>query len=228
MNNATRAACAVTLLVPQLGLAADHTDSSAVIADPAADITDVFAWMDPSGDKLNLVLDIPSGGAGSSFSDAVQYVFHVESSPAFGTAGESTDIICTFDVNQAVSCWVGSEAYVTGDASSTAGLLDDSGQIRVFAGRRNDPFYFNISGFRNTISAVVAAAGSLSFDNAGCPALDGATSSTLVSALMTEPDGSPAQDDFAMGEVLALVVQVDLGLVNRGGPILAVWASTRR
>lgn len=204
-----------------LASAADHIDAPAVIADPATDLTDLFAWT--SGGQLNLALNIPGGGG---FSDAVQYVFHVDSAPAYGMAGSSAVILCTFDAAQTVQCWVDDEIYVTGDASS--GLTSDDGRLRIFAGERNDPFYFNFSGFTETLDIVAGAAGGLTFDDAGCPALDSATSQALVGQLMTEPGGDPAEDDFMGGTVRSLVVQVDPSLVNQGGPILAVWASTRR
>lgn len=204
-------------------LAADHIDAPAVVADPATDLTDVFAWMEDG--QLNLALDIP-GAAG--FSDAVQYVFHLESAPAYGMTGSSTTILCTFNAAQTIQCWLDDQVYVTGDAGTPAGLANEDGTFRVFAGLRNDPFYFNFSGFTTTIDAVVDAAGGLAFDDAGCPTLDAATSQVLVTQLQTEPGGDPAVDDFAGSNVRSLVVQVDPSLVNQGGPVLAVWASTRR
>ena len=183
--------------------------------------------MSPDAEKLNLVLALPSAGPDSMFSDAVQYVFHVESAAGFGMAGTKTDIICTFDATQKISCWVGDDDYVTGDASATTGLMSDSGMVKVFAGERDDPFFFNGSGFGATIEIVKGAAANLMFDPAGCPALDAATSMTLVNQLMSEPDGSAAVDDFN-GNVLAIVMQVDKSLVNAGGSVLAVWGSTRR
>lgn len=217
---------ALCALVPNLALAADHIDAPAVVADPAADLTDLYAWSD-GGSMLNLALDVPSSGPGSSFSDAVQYVFHIETMSAFGESGTRTDLICTFDAAQMVSCWVGEAAYLKGDASGSEGLRSEDGMVRVFTGRRNDPFFFNLSGFQATIATVVGAASGLDFDPAGCPALDQATSTALVTQLASEPDGSPAADDFAGGEVLSLVVQVDTSLLGTG-PIAAVWASTRR
>lgn len=219
----------ILALAPSLALAADHVDAPAVMADPTADLTDVLAWMDPSGGKMNLVLAIPSAGAGSTFSDAVQYVFHVESMAAYGMPGQSTNIICTFDTSQTVSCWVGNQAYVSGDASNPTGIMSSDGMVKVFAGRRDDPFFFNASGFGATIGVVAGAAAGLTFDSAGCPALDSATSTALVTQLQSEPGGGmPAMNDFAGNEVLALVLQVDVSLLDGGGPIAAVWASTRR
>ena len=127
-----------------------------------------------------------------------------------------------------MKCWAAGEAFVQGDPSNPAGISNDDGTLRVFAGLRNDPFFFNLAGFRETARTVTAAAGSLTFDGAGCPALDDATASALVTQLKTAPGGGPAVDSFAGFNVLALVVVVDKDLVTQNGPIVSVSASTRR
>lgn len=221
--------CAVTAVVhPRLARSADHLDSPAVTAEPAADINDLYSWMD--GNNAVFVLTVfPAAPAGAKFSDAVEYVFHTASSPAFGGAGTPSNIICTFDAAQKIQCWVGSDDYVTGDASQPAGLTSASGRVKVFAGLRADPFFFNLDGFKNTVSLVEGAAGSLDFDDAGCPALDVDTSAALVDALKTNPDGGGAPVDFFKNlNTLAIVVSVDKSLVTKGGPIVSAWASTNR
>src|SRR5262249_10568169 len=125
--------------------AADHADGPAAKADPSADITDVFAWMAPDAGRVYLVMDlVRNGTTGSKFSDSVQYVLHTISKPSFGgTASAEVDIICTFDADQKVQCWVGNDAYVSGDASATDGIRSTDGKLKVFAGLREDPFFFN-------------------------------------------------------------------------------------
>src|SRR5438128_7042875 len=102
------AAVAVSLLAP-MTLAADHADGPSATADPAADITDVFAWTTSDGTRLNLIMDLfPAANGAARFSNAVQYVFHTQSHSAFGqAAAASEDIVCTFDTAQRVSCWAG-------------------------------------------------------------------------------------------------------------------------
>lgn len=212
------AGCAAFGLAGASLFAADHVDGPAVTADPAADIADIFAWTTPDAQNVNLVLTLPA----AAFSDAVQYAFRIESAPAFGQAGVSTDIICTFDAAQAVQCWAGDDDYVTGDASSEMGLVSGTGRMRVFTGPRNDPFFFNSTGFNTARQTIIGAAPSLTFDGAGCPVLDAATSQALITQLSTGGDA------FALGTVLALVVQVDRSLVTAGGDVVAVWGSTHR
>jgi hypothetical protein len=167
--------------------------------------------------------------ASSRFSDSVQYVFHTSSKATFdGTASDEVPVVCEFDAQQTVECWAGDDAYVTGDASNLTGITSSDGKLRVFAGLRNDPFFFNLSGFRATAETVAGAAGGLTFDAAGCPAVDDATSSALVTQLMSAPGGGAAVDSFANFNVLALVVVVEKSILTTNGPIVAVSASTRR
>ncbi len=208
-------------------LAADHIDSPAAIAEPTADLTDFYAWMSDDASSLNMVMGMhPFATADSRFSDAVTYAFHVGSTTGYGEAEQSTDVICRFyDSGSKIECWAGDE-YLTGDPSDPAGLTSDSGKLRVFAGLRNDPFYFELTGFTNAVKTVVEAAPSLSFDDDMCPVLDAETAGAIVGLLSSGNDGAPASNTLAGANVLALVVQVDKSVVNSGGPLLAAWAST--
>ncbi len=209
--------------------AADHTDGPAVKADATSDITDVYAWMSADKAKVSLVMNVyPFAPAGSKFSDAVYYVFHLNSAPGFGMAATETKIICGFDAAQKISCWVGSTETVTGDASAVAGLASASGKTKVFAGLRDDPFFFNFTGFKATTAAVMAAAPALTFDATGCPALTTAQSTALVGQLSHGTAGAPAVNDFAGKNVQSIVIEVDTTLVTPGGKILGVWASTHK
>ena len=227
--SSARALGLAALLCATSAGAADHQDGAAVLTDPASDINDVFAWTSPDGTRLNLVMDVfPFATTAARFSDAVQYVFHTSSSAGFGMAsGASADILGTFDASQAISCWGGGE-YVHGDASNAAGLASADGKLKVFAGLRDDPFFFNLDGFKATAHDVHNAAGSLTFDAAGCPALDSTTANALVTQLRSAPGGGAPTDHFAGANTLAIVVQIDRTLVTAGGTTVAVWASTNK
>jgi len=214
----------------QLAWAADHIDGPQAAADPAADITDAFAWMTPDASTVILAMDLTrNADVGSRFSDSVQYVFHTTSSDSYGgTKSEDVPVICQFDPQQRVECWAGDQAYVTGDASSLSGITSSNGKLRVFTGLRNDPFFFNLAGFRETARIVTGAASSLTFDAAGCPAVDSATSTALVTQLQSAPGGGPAPDSFANFNVIAIVVEVDKSILTGNGPILSVATATYR
>lgn len=225
-------ALAITLGGPS-AFAADHLDGPKVKMDPATDITDVYAWSE--GDKLLLVLNVsPLATADSKFSDAVHYALHVESSDEYGKPGTKKDIVCAFDAAQAIQCWLGDpggnvDDSVKGDASATAGLASESGKLKVFAGLRADPFYFNLKGFQDTVATVKSVAGMLTFDGAGCPELDANTATTLIGMLQgTNMGAGAAENFFATVNVLSIVLEVDKSLVNGGGSIVSVWGSTHQ
>ena len=222
----------VLIAAPGIATAFDHRDGPAVTADPATDITDLFAWMSADATTLNMVMTVfPSADTFSKFSGSAAYVFHTSSRNAFGDSPASTvDVICTFasGAAQATSCWAGTQDYVTGDASQPSGLASTSGHLQVFAGLRDDPAFVNVAGYQNFQSAIVAAS-PLSLDAAGCPGLSLPTSSTLVSFLHLDGTASSAGSDAFLGQnVLALVVSVDVALLNGGGPIVSVWGSTNQ
>ena len=227
------------ILAVPLAQGADHLDSPSAKNAPSADLTDLYAWTDAGGERLNLIMNVmPMAAAGAQFSTATQYVFHVDAHSAFGTASAmSTAIVCEFYTGTNIECWARRDdatmGYVSGDASAEAGLTSDDESIRVFAGMRNDPFYFNLNGFE---AVAEVARGALAMDPPaftptadGCPMIDSATSTSLVTQLMSEPGGGAATDDFAGTNVLSIVMQVDLDLItDADNQIISTWASTHQ
>jgi hypothetical protein len=207
-------------------LSADHQDGPATTSEPPADLNDVYTWMD--GTNVVLAMTVyPAAPTGAQFSDNVQYVFHTGSAAAgLGATSDPVDVIATFDSSQKIKLWVGTSDYVTGDASSTSGLTSADGKVKVFAGLRADPFFFNLDGFKQTAADVQAAAGGLSFNEAGCPTLNSATSTALVTQLATAPDGGAPANHFATLNGLAIVVSVDKTLLTKGGAYMSVWGGT--
>lgn len=242
------AGLALAALLATPARAADHLDSTTLATNPMGDINDVFTWMNGDATKLNLALTVsPADDGTRHFSPAVQYVFHVRSRA--GTTGgmvvaqpggTETNVICTFASDTSAQCWVVQgttvKGYVKGDPSAAAGLTSADGKLKVFAGRRSDPFFFNLQGFRDAIALIGGAAGTLTFNAGGCPnnLLD-ATAAALVatlSAQSTMTGAAPAcpltnKDCFAALNVMGLVVQVDKTLVLNGtDTYLSVYAST--
>lgn len=201
--------------------ASDHLDTPSVIADPRADIGDIFAWTSPDGRQLNLVMTI----VGHSFSDKHQYRFHIDSGPRFGETKATTSITCGF-AGAETRCEAGQTDSLRGDASRPAGLEGRNRRFRVFAGLRDDPFFNNVRGTRDAHNvAADAIKQGAAVDAAGCPGFEAATSRTILERWrMTE--GGPAKNMLAGWTPASLVISVDLDVVNRGGGMLAVWADT--
>jgi len=210
-----------------------------------ADIADVYAWMAADGSKVNLVMTLaPSASVPHAFGPGIQYVFHVTSKPGGARdvvgapGGSTTNVICTFASATSAECWVvgptgAVKDYLAGDPSNPAGTTNGSGKVRLFAGPRSDPAYFNLQGFRTAVAALGAKVQAT--DEASCPMLDYQNAGTLRTLLTTAPSTSsppcPAYqlDCFAGRNVMALVLQVEKSLLNaHGNAFLAVWGSTHR
>jgi hypothetical protein len=202
--------------------ASDHFDSPATVANPAADIGDVYAWTSPEGKQLNLVMTIQ----GHTFSDKIQYVLHVDSGKAFGHTTATTSIVCRFAAANAVKCSVGSADSASGDPTDPAGLEGHNHRFRVYAALRDDPFYNNLKGL---LSAYTAAGNAIksgaAVDRTGCAHFDQATVKAIVDQ-MGHTDGGPAQNFLDNWTVSAIVISVDLSAISRGGKLLAIWGST--
>jgi hypothetical protein len=230
-------ACLATAVIhPRLARSADHQDAPATTAEPAADINDVYAFLDKPGDaatKVVLAMTVfPAAPAGAKFSDTVQYVLHTSSGAKFGATTADLNIICQFDAAQKAACWAGADEYVTGDASQPAGLTSKSGKFRVFAGLRADPFFFNLAGFKEAVKYIDSNAALLATasNDAGCPQIDPITSKQVTDRLAGNPDASAAgpEDFFAKLNGLAIVVELDKSLAAKGGAVMSVWGSTHR
>lgn len=234
------------LLLTRSSHAADHLDSPATMANPMADIGDVYAWTNGDSSKINLAMTVsPVDDGTRHFDNTVQYAWHVTSHPgatvrqAFPAPGTETRVICTFTSDTSIQCWVAVgttvKDYVTGDPSGPTGATSADGKIKVFAGTRSDPFYFNLGGFKIAQGAIEAAitANALTKDTAGCPQLDMTTAGMLQAAVTTAPtmDVAPCKmnhiDCFDNFNVKAIVVQVDKTLLLAGSDTLvSVWGST--
>lgn len=183
--------------------ASDHIDTPSVIANPSADIGDFYGWMSPDGKHLNLVIDI----VGHSFSDRLDYVFHIDSGPGFGYTPVSLAITCRFPDGATPDC--GKDPH-----------------IRVFAGPRDDPFFNNVKGTREAYKVAIAALkqGAPS-DKAGCPAFDPAAVKG-ISEQFRHTDGGPASNFLRGWPTSAIVLSVDIEAAAKGGPVLALWSAT--
>jgi hypothetical protein len=202
--------------------ASDHLDTPSVIANPQADIGDVYAWTSYNGRQLNLVMTV----VGHSFSDRIQYKFHVDSGKRFGHTTQTTDIVCHFPAANRTECNVGAADSAAGDATRPEGLAGRHGRFRVFAGLRDDPYFNNLKGTRAAYQvAATALRNGAAVDAAGCPSFDHSTSQAILDQ-WRHTDGGPGTNFLAGWTASAIVVSVDLPLVTHGGKLLAIWATT--
>ena len=203
-------------------LASNHLDTPTAIANPQANIGDLYAWISSDGSRLNLVMDI----VGHSFSDKLDYVFHIDSGTRFGATTATVAITCRIHAADDAECRVGDADQARGDASKPVGLDGQHHRFRVFAGLRDDPFFNNVKGTRAALQLAMSALkdGAVP-DAAGCPSFDPTTSRAIL-AQWRQTEGRPGTNFLAGWVASSLVISVDLGEVAKGGRMLAVWAAT--
>jgi hypothetical protein len=214
------------------GVAADHGDAlpAAVAVAPSSEVADLYAWMSNDTSKLNLVLTVsPDAEADSWFSSDVAYAFSISSSMAIGEPGSVTTIACQFVDDARIECWAGDD-YLIGDPRAASGIWSDAGSLRVFAGRRNDPFFLAPDGIDAALEALRSGVEQEAFEfrnrDSGCPRLTQAQGEQLRALLASGESGASPSDTFAGQSVLALVLQVDRSVLDASGPILGVWAGS--
>jgi hypothetical protein len=212
------AACAV---IASAAAASDHLDSPTVVGDATADIGDLYAWMSPDAKRLNLVMTL----VGASFSDRIDYVFHIDSGSAVGATTASLSLRCRFERNGNIDCRAGDLDRATGDASHLPGITAKRNRFRVFADLRDDPFFNNVRGSRAALNVARAALPGVAKDAGGCPRFDAETSAKIVGEWRTT-DGNPGADFLAGWKTAAIIVEIDVNAVTGGGAALGLWATT--
>ena len=200
--------------------ASDHLDAPTVIADPRADIGDLYAWMSPDARRLNLALVI----VGRSLSDRVTYTFHLDSARSVGGRNASIVIACQMSGPQ-VSCSTGGLTASAREGDEQGGESSDK-RLRMFAGQRDDPFFNNVRGTRDAYAAGRAAIDQgAAIDEAGCPRFTGAQSREIHSR-WASTDGGAARNFLERWVSTAIVISLDKRLATKGGHLLAAWATT--
>lgn len=183
----------ISLALAASAQAADHRDSPLATNDPAADINDVYTFTNPNDpDELIAIVTVsPVANANTRFSDAVEYRLHL------GSAAGDTVVTCTFpDLATRVDC-----RDENGSLAASGGLnrTNAGDGMRVWAGLRDDPFFFDLAAFNRTRE-------------------------TLVPAFT-----SPGVNFFGALDTLAIAIGIDSDrLVGGGDPVVKVHASTRR
>lgn len=151
---------AITLLAAGPALAADHVDAPGTQADPAADIADLYAWYEGNDVRLALTFDglrMPADGAG--YDPDVLYQIKIDNT---GDTVEDFTINARFGQNESGEWGV----QVTGIPGTNEPIVEEVGEseredgARIWAGLREDPFFFDFTGFNET-----TATGDLAFDN---------------------------------------------------------------
>ena len=185
-------------------IAADHIDAPAVTG-TGSDITDFYAFQSPSNSS-NMVFVVnvqgllaPAATAAASFDEEVMIEINIDNS---STKDNLEDLViqATFDngmvkiygpaapiekgSNSTLISTSATEAAITSYGSNP--VIGENNGIKVFAGPRDDPFFFDLNQFKAIIAGTAT-----SFNN-------------------------PGADTFAGTNVLSVVVEVPKSMLGSG------------
>jgi len=201
--------------------AADHKDSPTAAGDPAADITDIYAFRSPANNNnvvaiLNVnPLSVP-GSFAYNFSPNVAYQFHVNNT---GGLTDNATVTITFEPVQADHTQAftvgGLGAPIQGRTTAptvaktpNAPSIVTNGPISVFIGPRDDPFFADIVGILRYLGGPFTPANGV------------------------RAAGDTPMDTFAGTNVSSIVLEMPIvavtGAANSNTGVIKVWASTSR
>ena len=188
----------------------DHLSGTRALADPAIDLTDLYAFPSPSGsDQLVLVMNVfPNARPGALFSDAASYRFRIR--PATTAAGRidlgSGEYAFTFSFSAPVRtngqstqrgrCVLPNAEEVPFQVHDELG--GNGSGVRIYAGLRLDPFFMDV-----LKDVETRATRRLAFVSKGTNTLDG-------------------------NDVLSIVLQLDVAMIfaPASSTLLAIAAET--
>jgi hypothetical protein len=158
---------AAAFLAVPFARAADHREAPGISEDPAADINDVYVFTSPAdASKVVFVMTVnpftpPTNQLASRFSPDVRYRFAIDTT---GDAIADEYIDATFSAllpgPQQITVKFPGGTVVTGNvtlptesaSANPAVVIEGAQGIKVFAGPRDDPFFFDFVGFNRFLA----------------------------------------------------------------------------
>ena len=143
--------------------AADHTDPpDRVMAGNTADIGDIYAWHDSSAGTLTVALTFagplaPIADQAGAYDEDVLYGVHIDNN---GDNAPNFNVWVRFAQNDLgdwgvqVTGLPGTTGPVEGAVETT---LNPGNDVKVWAGLRDDPFFFDLEGFNDTLATSTLA-----------------------------------------------------------------------
>lgn len=205
--------------------AADHRDSITPQTDPFADINDVYVFNDRGGaaaaDRVTLVMTVNPHAKGLApsqpFSNSVKYNLHADLN-----ADNVADATITFSFtgsgstqNFYISGLSANNTYLTGVINQITNFPNATvtgfvGPADVFCGFRDDPFFFDLSGFQQFLAGSYNYAGG-------------------ASGLRNPAGATPTpSNNFAQQNVSAIVIELPDSTFGSTTASFRAWATTTR
>jgi len=154
----------IGLLASTLGVgvvtAADHVEAPGTQGNPAADITDFYAWHKDDGKIVAIIgfAGLTEVGQPGTYDDTVLYGIHIDNN---GDNEAEENIWIRFGKNGADEWGVQVEGLAADPVVGPVGTTIEAPLgLRVYAGLRDDPFFFDLDGYLMTLMT-----GDLSFDS---------------------------------------------------------------
>ena len=207
------AAIAVVIIARGILYAADHIDSPAV-TNQASDITDVYVFRGQDNNNLVFVgntqgLLAPSATAAARFDENTLLEFNIDNN------GDNVEDLVIQGIAKNGKMYVygpvkpantGTQSVLKGNPVASVDITaygqeaktGTGGGIKVFAGPRDDPFFFDLAQFKKVIAGQAAG-----FNN-------------------------PGTDSFAGTNVLSFVVEVPKSMLGASEGTINVWMETKK
>jgi hypothetical protein len=201
----------VTLLPSDEAQAADHLDGSLASGNVLVDINDIYAFRPTGTDDLCVVMSchrFTGQPAGVRFDNNGVYELYVDNT---GDTTPEATVSITFSGTAPQQYTVnGLGAPITGDVSGYGStIIGGGGGIQIYAGPRDDPFFFDLVGFQQFTTQLYLP------DN----------------GLRQNGLNDPPVNFFAGGNVAAIAIQLPIVAVNGvpGNPnmgTIRAWGKT--
>jgi len=201
-------------------ISAESVFAQSAASDPVAELADLFAFVDPpctgSGgtgceadpEELIVVLTMNSFAPESAqFSPDVEYHFYFEND-----AGEERTIDCSFNDTQRITC-AGMDGL---SVSAPIDTVRTNGDLRVYAGLRDDPNYFDLDALEEFSQIGIAA-----YSPPGNDSLAGSNVLAIVLGISISAMPAGAEPDHNLNKIWASSERVAGGGIN--GAISGSW-----
>lgn len=207
------AVVAIIAIAGGIVYAADHIDSPAV-TNQATDITDVYAFQGQDANNLVLVANTqgllaPSATAAAKFDENTLIEFNIDNN------GDNVEDLVIQGIAKNGKMYVygpvkpsmtGTQSVITGNATASVditpygsdAMIGTGGGLKVFAGPRDDPFFFDLAQFKHILAGDAG-----SFNN-------------------------PGSDTFAGTNVLSFVVELPKSMLGSTNGKISVWLETKK
>lgn len=136
--------------------AADHRETPTTLADAVADIADVYTWHQNGRLVVVMTVDgirMPTPGQTSRFDEDVRYEVHIGRDSFATTRQSAVDIVLRMK-QEKNGQWTVQAQNVPGANGTINGGVETTltkGSAKLFVGLRDDPFFFDLEGFKNTL-----------------------------------------------------------------------------